>query len=339
MVRLAVAGLGDLGKHHCGNIRWSIPNAGLAAVYTRSRQTLDRYCSAHDVPSGTTDYEDLLDRSDIDAVVIATPVSTHSDMIIRALRKGKHVFCEKPMGMTPQEAARVQQEAEAHPELVCMTGFMRRFDPSYLSAKKRIESGAIGKPFMYRGYSLDKDMGPESAPERINVNGIWYTEMLVHDIDLARWFLGSDVVNVRAIGGCYKYPVYGEYGDIDNACTIMEFADRSMAMFFTGRTAPHGSHVETEIIGTEGMIRINPIPVRDRITWYGTQGVSQECVTDYLERFGEAFRAEVQEFASCIEHGTKPQMTPYDSRRVTEIADAAYQAYVTNSMVSCKGDG
>lgn len=333
MVKLGIVGLGSLGTTHALNIVNNIPGAELIAVCARREQSLRQFSKKVSVKYEYTDYEKMLSNKEIDGILIVTSVNSHCDYAVQALEAGFHVFVEKPIGLTLEEAKQTQQAAEANPNSVFMTGYMRRFDPSYLEAKKKIDAGLIGDPIMFRGYSLDQDAGVESAPERGDNNGVWFTEMIVHDIDLARWFLNADVDSVSTIGGCYKHKIFEKYNDIDNACTMMSFKNNAMALFYTGRTAPHGSHVETEIIGTEGMLRINDIPRKDRITIYNNDGVLVQCAGDYLERFESAFILEITEFVSCISEKREPPMTAYDSRMVTEISLAAYQSYMSKAVV------
>ena len=333
MVKLGIVGLGSLGTTHAQNIVNNIPGAELIAVCARREESLRRFSAQVSVKYEYTDYEEMLKNKEIDGILIVTSVNSHCEFAVRALEAGFHVFVEKPIGLTLEEAELTQHAAEAKPDSIFMTGYMRRFDPSYIEAKKKIDAGAIGTPIMFRGYSLDQDAGAESAPERGENNGVWFTEMIVHDIDLARWFLSSDVESVSTIGGCYKHKIFEKYNDIDNACTMMSFRNKAMALFYTGRTAPHGSHIETEIVGTEGILRINDVPRKDRISIYNNDGVLVECASDYLERFESAFIAEISEFVYCIAENRKPKMTAYDSRMVTEISLAAYESYMSKAVV------
>ena len=334
MVQVGIIGLGELGTRHALAVKERIPAGELAAICSRRETTVERFVREHgEVPHVYTSYEEMLGNSELDAILIVTPVSTHAEFVIKALEAGFHAFVEKPLGLTTEEAARVLKVAESRPAQILMTGFMRRYDPSYREAKQKIERGQIGTPIIYRGYSLDKDASPVSSPERADQNGPWFPEMLVHDVDLARWFLGSEVETIRAIGGCYKHKEFEAFNDVDNACTLMSFANGAMGMFYTGRMAPHGAHIETEIIGTEGTLRISPVPSRDRITVYDQGGVRVECVEDYLERFHDAFDAELAEFVSCVAEDRKPVITPNDALIASDVANAAYQAYVSGELV------
>lgn len=334
MVNVGVIGLGELGTRHALAVMHRTPGARLAAICSRRTKTVERFTGEHGaVDHVYTDYDAMLANSELDAIMIVTPVSTHADLVIRALEAGFHVFVEKPLGLTNEEALRVEEVARTRPDQILLTGFMRRCDPSYVEAKQKVDRGDIGTPIIYRGYSLDQDASPVSAPGRESENGPWFPEMLVHDVDLARWFLGSEVETIRTIGGCYKYKEFEKFNDIDNACTLMSFAGGAMGMFYTGRTAPHGSHIETEIIGTEGTLRIDPVPSRNKVQIFDTSGVRVECVSDYLERFHEAFDAEIREFVSCVAEGRKPEMTARDARVASEVANAAYQAYVSGELI------
>ena len=207
MVKLGIIGLGKLGTEHAKNVIFDNPNAELIAACGRE-ETLKRFTDRFPVKYPYTDYDEMLNNPEIDGILIVTSVNTHGEFTVKALEAGKHVFVEKPVGLTLEEAVSVQKAAEARPNLVCMTGYMRRFDPSYAEAKRRIASGAVGEPIVFRGYSLDRDNGVESAPERGDRNGVWYVEMIVHDVDLARWYLGAEAESVWTIGGAYKHKIY-----------------------------------------------------------------------------------------------------------------------------------
>jgi myo-inositol 2-dehydrogenase/D-chiro-inositol 1-dehydrogenase len=333
MIKAGVVGLGSLGSVHARNLITQIPNAELIAVCGREK-LVKQFTQVHQVPYVYTDYDEMLKNPELEAVLIVTSVNAHFSMVMKAIKANLHIFVEKPLALRAEEAKEAQLAADKNPDKMLMTGYMRRFDSSYREAKRKTDAGEIGKPIMFRGYSLDKDSQAESSSERGAQNGAWYSEMIVHDIDLARWFLGSEVASIRTLGGCYKHPEYEKYHDIDNACTLMSFTNNAMAMFYTGRTAPHGSHVETEIVGTEGIIRINAIPRKDRLDLYTPIGVVNECAADYLNRFSDAFVREIQEFFDCIETGRKPEMTPYDSQMVCTIAEKAYHAYLSQELIT-----
>jgi myo-inositol 2-dehydrogenase/D-chiro-inositol 1-dehydrogenase len=156
--------------------------------------------------------------------------------------------------------------------------------------------------------------------------------MAVHDIDLARWFTGSEPETVYAIGGCYAHNEFAAFKDGDNVSCLMKFKNDCMVFLFAGRTAPHGYNVETEIIGTKGILRIASVPQKNLVEVLDSHGVRRECSENFLERFDIAYVNEVQEFVNCIIEGRKPEVTVYDGTRVSEIAYTCKAAFESGEL-------
>ena len=197
-----------------------------------------------------------------------------------------------------------------------MLGFMRRYDPSYAYAKKQIDSGVIGTPYLVKATGLD----PEA------VAGI-------HDIDLMRWFLGSEAEEVYALGATFKHPEFRQAGDDETGLAVFRFKNGGMGTIHVGRTCPYGYHVETEIVGTEGTLRISAVPEKNLTRVYGPGGVRAECVASFPERFREAYLLEMQEFVDCVRTGRKPGTTVYDGVRSTAVGYATTEAWRTGRPV------
>ena len=158
-VRIGVVGLGRLGQLHADNIVNKIKNAQLSAVCSVQEDELYHAKKQWGVDQCNADYNEMLSQADLDAVAIISPSNLHCEQVISALEKGLHVFCEKPLSTSKAECLTVEKAVLQQPKLVFMLGFMRRYDPSYTYAKNKIESGFIGRPILFRGYSVD----PESA--------------------------------------------------------------------------------------------------------------------------------------------------------------------------------
>ena len=332
-VKIGIIGLGNLGIRHAENIMFRIPNAELTAAYTRTQSKLDRVHEEWGVPSVYHSLDDFFENREMEAVVIVSPSDQHCEHIVRAMERGLHVFSEKPLGTDLAQCRRAEQAVEAHPELIFQLGFMRRFDPSYAEAKRMIREGRIGRPFLVKCTSLDPDADMERFLNYAPISGGIFRDLTVHDVDLARWLLESDVTRITAAGGCYKYGELAQYGDVDNAAALMEFANGSIALFHSGRMAPHGSHIETEIQGTEGVLRISAVPEKNRMMIFDQHGAVQECTFDFLERWKEAFVAEMQSFVDCICENRRPEVTVYDGTKCTEVTYAAMEALHTHRTV------
>jgi myo-inositol 2-dehydrogenase/D-chiro-inositol 1-dehydrogenase len=332
-IKMGAIGLGRLGYQHASNLRFSIPNVELVALCDMNEEKLNKTAKEWGVNHTYTDFEAMIRNPELDAIAITSPSHLHTSQIAQALDRGLHVFCEKPLGTTVDECKIAEEAVERHPELVFMLGFMRRYDPSYAYARKMVVEGKIGKPILYRGYSQDPETAIKGAIAYAGHSGGQFIDMAVHDIDLARWFMGSDPKTIFAIGGCYAHPEFGEFKDGDNVSALMHLQNGSMAFLFAGRTAPHGYNVETEIVGTKGTLRIASVPQKNMVEILDEHGVRKECSQDFIERFGEAYLGEMNEFVSCISGGRKPEVTVYDGTKCTEIAYKCKEAFEKNELV------
>lgn len=332
-IRVSIVGLGKLGLYHAENIHRRIQNAELTAICHYKRDKAEALQKDWGIPYAYADYDEMLGNKDLDAIVIASPANLHCEHAVKACKAGLHVFCEKPLGMNPEECLIIEKAADENKGKQFMVGFMRRFDPSYTEAMEKIKAGEIGRPLFFRGYSLDPVSNAGTIAQKTDKNGSWFMEMTVHDIDLARWFLGSEAACVYAAGGAYMFKEFEKNNDIDNGFALMKMQNGTCAFFYSGKTAPHGCHVETEIVGENGIIRINPVPGRNRIQLYNPYGVMHECLSGFLERWGEAYLLEMQHFVNCIAEGKKPEITALDGRIATQTASLIQMSYEKNQLL------
>lgn len=332
-IRIGVVGLGRLGFKHAKNIAHVVQNARLTAVCSINEEELALARTELGVIKCFTDYSEMIGHPDLDAVAIISSSDMHCYHTLQAFEKGLHVFCEKPTGISQEECEKVEAAASDNQQLVYMPGFMRRYDPSYAYAKKKVEEGYIGKPILFRGYSVDPESAIEGALKYAANSAGQFLDMAVHDIDLARWFLGSEPKSIYAIGGCFAHPEYAQYGDGDNVSALMQFDNDAMAFILAGRTAAHGYNVETEIIGTKATLRIASVPQKNMVELIDNSGVTQECSQSFQERFQEAFVNEMQEFANCILENRQPDINANDGTRATIIAELATQSFKQNELI------
>jgi myo-inositol 2-dehydrogenase / D-chiro-inositol 1-dehydrogenase len=332
-LRIGSVGLGRLGLRHAENIAGKIQNAELTALCDLDEAKLNEAADRLGVPHRFTRFEDMIALDELDAVVLVSPSHLHTGQIAAALKAGKHVFSEKPLGTTVDECRVAQEAVEAHPDKVFMLGFMRRFDESYMYAHEKVRAGEIGKPVLFRSYSQDPEKFIDGAIAFAGHSGGQFLDMAVHDIDLARWFLDSEPETVYAVGGCYAHPEFARYNDGDNVSCLMKFQNEAMVFLFAGRTAPHGYNVETEIIGTKGTLRIASVPQKNLVEVLDNNGVRRECSENFLERFSSSYVNEVQEFVDCIIQGRKPLVTVNDGTRVSEIAYKCKEAFESGELV------
>lgn len=186
---------------------------------------------------------------------------------------------------------------------------------------------------MVKAAGIDPEALVEGAIKFAATSGGIFIDMAIHDIDLMRWFLGSDPVEVHAMGATFKHPEFVEVGDDETGVAMYKCGNGALGIVHVGRTAAHGYHVETEIIGTEGSLRISPVPEKNLCMVYDKNGVVTECVGGFPERFAEAYQLEMQEFIDCVESGKKPEITVYDGTKSTQIGFATTEAWKTGNIV------
>jgi len=332
-VKVGAVGLGRLGRRHAENIAFKIPNAELKAVCSIVQEEIDTARREWGIEYGYNSFEEMLENHELDAVCISSSSTAHCRQIAQALERGLHVFCEKPLGVGLEEIRTAQQIVEKNADKVFQLGFMRRYDASYVYAKKKITEGLIGHPILLRCYGLDPVNAITGAIAFAEKSGGLFVDMAIHDFDLARWLLASEAASVYAMGGCYAYKEFEKYGDIDNGAALVEFKNRTMGFFYAGRTCTHGYHIETEVIGTKGSLRIGTVPYKNLVTICNETGVSNECIGGFLERFEAAYINEMQSFIDCILQNKKPDVEVIDGVKSTEIAYAATKSLATKEIV------
>lgn len=337
-IRVGIAGLGRIGKLHADNILHHIAGVELVSVCSVVDSELDYARTQLGVRNTFRDYDEFIAQSDIDAVAVITSSPMHCEHIEKALNAHKHVFTEKPLGVTLAECKRAERAVENNPDQVFMIGFMRRYDPSYLYAKQKIDAGVIGQPYLVKGVDIDPVSGVEGVLKYSPANGGLFIGMGTHEVDLQRWFLGSRPKSVYAIGGSYGYPAFSEAGDVEVGCALYTFENGAMGMMHAGRTAPYGYHIETEIVGTKGSIRVSPVPSKNLAQIYNQDGVLIECIEDFRTRFASSFLAEMTEFFTCIRENRKPAVSVYDGTEAVAIVEATLKAYKTGSIVQIAYD-
>ncbi len=332
-LRTGIVGLGRLGRIHAANIAYKIPNMTLVAACSLVPEELEYAKAELGVTEVYSDYRQMLAEADIEAVVIITPSGEHCWQIAAALDAGKHVFCEKPLGVDVEQCKIAEAAVERHPDLTFMLGFMRRYDKSYAYAKQKIDAGEIGTPYLVKATGVDPEVLVQNAIRISAGSGGIFLDMAIHDIDLMRWFLGCEATEVYAMGATFKHPEFKQSDDDETAVAAYKFENGAMGIVHVGRTAPYGYHVETEIVGTEGSIRISAVPEKNLAQLYNTNGVCTECVQGFPERFADAYLAEMEEFANCALEGRQPGVSVYDGSRSTLIGYATTEAWKTGKIV------
>jgi len=319
-IRMGLIGAGRMGRVFAQTLAYTVAEVDLVAVADANAQTSAEVAAHFHVPHHYGDYRELLKREDIDAVVVVTPTATHAEVIAAAAAAGKHIFSEKPLAQTLSECD-AAIEAVERSGVKLQLGFMRRFDAGYQMAKKKIEEGLIGTPVMFHAASRDPKRTSLEFARRENSGGL-IMDMGVHDFDLARWLMGSEVVRTYSEGGCLVYPELNEVGDIDNALINLKFANGALGAIDLSRNAVYGYDIRTEVLGSEGSLLIGTLQQTPTLM-LTRAGVTHDTVPYFMERFGEAYANEIRDFVTCLIEDRPPSVDAYDARKATAIGVAA----------------
>jgi inositol 2-dehydrogenase len=276
--------------------------------------------------------DDLLADPAIDAVVIVSPTHTHKALVTAAAAAGKPAFCEKPLALSLDECGQMQAAVERAGAFFQM-GFMRRFDPGYVAAKRQIEQGRIGRPVVFKSTSRDP-FPPKLDYLNPASSGGLLVDMGIHDFDLARWFMG-DVASVSAVGGVLAFPEFSTVGDIDNAIAMLTFADGRLGVIDLSRNGVYGYDISTELLGTEGTLRVGYLRETPLLTMT-RNSVAHDTVPYFMERFERAYTAQLRDFASNVIGQKQPAITINDGVEALRVALAATEAQHTGKRVDVR---
>jgi len=319
-VRIGILGAGRMGEIFAHHLSHGIPSARVMAIADVHVEKANHLAQRFNIPASLQRPDDLLKMDEIDAVIIATPTDTHSALVQAAAQAGKHIFCEKPLALSLQEcdaALAAVQEAN----VLLQVGFMRRFDAPYAEAKKMIERGDIGEPVMFKASSRDPQRPPLEYAKRKKSGGL-IIDMGVHDFDLARWLLNSEVHRVYTEGGCLAFPELQQVGDIDNAVVNLRFESGAIGNIDMSRNAVYGYDIRAEILGTEGGILVGQLQQTPMLQ-LTRKGVLHDTYPFFMERFASAYAAEIRHFVECILEQRNPWVTGEDGRQAVLIGLAA----------------
>jgi myo-inositol 2-dehydrogenase/D-chiro-inositol 1-dehydrogenase len=335
MKNVAVLGAGRIGQIHASNLA-QMPGVHLAAVcdpFGDSAATL-----AQQLGTASRSIEDALLDPAIDAVVIASPTSTHSDLIRRAAARGKHIFCEKPIDLSLHEATACAA-AIAQAGVACMLGFQRRFDPTFAEVKSRLDRGEIGKPELL--VITSRDPGAPPADYLRHSGGI-FRDMLIHDFDMFRWLLcdgGRDeAVWLSATGACLVDPAIAEIGDIDTAVVTLRTRSGRLCQINASRRAAYGYDQRFEVLGATGLLAAgnhHPVEVT-QMDAAGTRTVNPEHF--FLQRYQAAYRLEMVHFFEQLQAGGNFRTTVHDGVQAQRLADAAAHSLASGQALSLSVD-
>ena len=329
MIRIAVLGVGRIGRMHAENIH-AHPRARLAGVYDVIDAAAEEMSKKLGVPAfGSVD--EVLASPDVDAILIATSTPTHAGLIEKAVAAGKPMLCEKPIDLSLDRVDACAERIRGT-SVPIMLGFVRRFDPSHRAVRDAVRSGRIGNLHQVVITSRDPGLAPESY---LQVSGGIFRDMTIHDFDMARFVLGEEVVSVQATGSRLVDPaMMARLDDYDTVSITLSTASGRQAVITNSRQSVYGYDQRVEALGTLGMAQSENIRAHHMVLSTLVQtGEGAPLQNFFIDRYREAFAAEIGAFVDAVETGRPPEVGFEDGRMALVLAEAALRSARTGQAV------
>jgi predicted dehydrogenase len=331
-IRIGLMGVGFIGNVHIESLK-KIPEVEVTAVASSKLETAQQFARAHAIPHAFGDYHQMLARDDVDAVVVGIPNYLHVDAVVSAAKAGKHILCEKPFAKTIEDAEQMLAVVrDCNVKLVY--GEMLCFAPKYVRAKRLVDEGALGQPFLVKHH--EEHFGPHMPwfwdVERSG--GGVLLDMGCHSIEFARWILGKPAVkSVTAQMGTFvhKDKTRGE----DHSICMVEFEGGVLAVLENSWAKTGGIDDRCEIYGTQGntscdLIHGNALITHSQVG-YGYAVEKAETTqgwtfTGFEENWNYGFPQEMQHFVNVVQGKEQPIETGEDGLEVLKVIYAGYQS-------------
>ena len=326
MIRIGLLGCGRIGQVHARAIK-DLPDATVAAVSDAMAPAAEALAAK--TGAEVRDTDTIIESADIDAVVVGTPTTTHYDIIHKAARAGKGIFCEKPVDLSSdriRDCIKVVEETG----VPFFTAFNRRFDPNFAALQARIAEGDIGQVELVT--ILSRDPAPPPI-DYIKTSGGLFRDMMIHDLDMARFLLGEDPVSVFAVGSSLVDPEIGKEGDVDTAAVTLTTKSGAICQISNSRRASYGYDQRIEVHGAKGMLRAHN-QLENSVEFAGSHGFTAAPAQNFfLERYERAYAAEMASFVEALSTGTSPKPDIHDGLRAQLMADAAAESLETGQPI------
>lgn len=332
LLRACLIGCGRAGMIHARNYKNKIESAKIVAVVDAVEDAAKAAAAELGITKCYTDYHDILDDSEIDAVIVVAPTNLHRDIVVDCAAAGKHIFCEKPLAMTVEECDEMIEACDKH-HVKLQVGFMRRFDASFREAKRLVDSGAIGDLVQIHSNTRGPSKPRPWMYDIKKSNGI-LAEVNSHDIDAVRWMAGSDIETVYAVAGNFRNPEAREnYPDYYDSVLMNGTLKNGVHFCIDGAAyVQYGYDSKMEIIGTKGKINVGRSDKEFVHCTTVENGTNTPFINSWMTLFIDAYLAEDTSFVNAVLNDTPTEVTGYDGRMAVATVEAGNKS-ITNKDI------
>ncbi len=323
-ISIGVIGAGGMGSRHAVNLQRHVKGAQVVAIYDLDQARAGQVAEECGSAKAFQDPAQLIQDAGIDAVVIASPDSTHAEFVHACLRHHKPVLCEKPLATKADEALKIIEAEQTLGRRLIATGFMRRFDPQHVAVRQAVAAGEIGRPILFKGVHRNP-MIPPHLPGEVVV-----TNSAIHDIDSARWLLGQEITEVFVRG----VRTHTSFSDETRDMVLIQMAlsGECLATAEVSVAVEYGYEVSAEIIGERGTaLTLQP----DDALVRAREARSVAVPRNHLARFQEGYILELTDWVHSAQTGQAfTGATAWDGYMSLLVTDACIQSLQSGTPIS-----
>ena len=328
-LQVGLIGAGRIGQVHASTIAYRVASAQLAAVTDPLPGAAQALAERFRIPTIADDYRAVIGNPEIDAVLICTPTDTHAELITAAAQAGKHIFCEKPVALNLAQTDAAVAAAE-RAGVTLQIGFNRRFDANFARVRQAVANDEIGEPQIVHIISRDPSPPPINY---VKSSGGIFLDMSIHDWDMARFLIGSEIDEVYVQGGVMVDPAIGEAGDIDTHVTLLRFANGVIGTVDNSRQAMYGYDQRVEVFGSKGAIQTDNNYPNNSVLSTGESVRRDLPLNFFMQRYVDAFATEIAAFVEAVTNGTPAPVSGRDGRQALAAGLAAKKSYAEGRPV------
>ncbi|MFC5729325.1 MULTISPECIES: Gfo/Idh/MocA family protein [Nocardioides] len=313
-LRVGVIGAGAMGSVHVRTLTSSVPAARVTHVFDVDGARAAAVAGPHDAWASPSTQE-LISASDVDAVVIASPDSTHAELVRACVEVEKPVLCEKPLAVTPEEALSLVEAEVALGRRLIQVGFMRRFDPGFLELRRVIELGELGDVRLLHAVHRNA-----SSSTSIDDAGL-ITGSMIHELDTIAWLLDDQVESIRV-----ESPIMEGFRDPQMATVWTRGGVMATVEVFVN--AAYGYDVRCEVVGTNGSSCLQP---QAAVSTRTTGRLESPIHSDFVAYFQDAYRAELAAWVHAAAAGRVEGPSAWDGYVTSVAAHAGVKSLSTGA--------
>ena len=330
ILKIGIIGCGAIGKDHCRRIMDTVPGATVVAVSDYFAPAADETAAKYGIRSFGNDCDAMIKDPEVECVVITSIDPTHHDYVMKTLAEEKWCFCEKPLSQNAKDCEEIiARELQIGKRLV-QVGFMRRYDRGYAEMKRIIDSGEIGAPLLIKACHRNVAQGPGFKTE----NGI--TNVAIHELDICRWLLDDEYEDAQAVR--VRQSANSNKG-YDNPQVVLLRTKKGCFIDVEVQVADgYGYDIQCEVVCENGIVKLPDtyaVVRRSRPAGWDSlnHAESMPIMTDWKERFIEAYDIELCQFVRDVNNGALTGPSSWDGYVACVAGDALNASRGTSTFL------